>query len=150
MLLQSPYTSIVDDILTEFVALEKLRFDFVLQLFLDLSPGTFTERGWSHLPSVLTQPGACPRLREVAIWIMVRASDAPLPYERYKDETLDRTVQQCKEDAERVVEGFAESVYPAQFVELVQQRPEVKLSFVTEVSVGSEVWDPVRPHEANL
>lgn len=150
MFLRSPYTSIIDDVLTQFIALETVRFDFVLQQFLDLDPSTFTEGGWSHLPCVVSKPGACPRLQEVAIWVMVRASNVPLPYERYKDETLDRTVEQCKEDAERVAEAFSESVYPTEFVELVRQRPEVKLSFVTEVSVGSEVWDIVRFHEVNL
>jgi hypothetical protein len=142
--LRSPYTSIVDDVLTQFTALETLRFEFILQQFLNLNPSTFTDGGWSHLPSVVTQPGACPRLREVAIRVIIRASDTPLVYGNSEDGIVDRTVKQCKEDADWVAGAFAESVYPAAFAVLIHQRPEVNLSFVTEVSVGSDVWDPVR------
>ena len=135
MLLGSPYTSIVDADLAHFSALEALQFNIVLQHFLNLHPNTFTHGRWNRLSEVLTQPGACPRLREVAIRMHLRASGVSLAG------VVGRTGEECKEDAGRIAGALSESVYPAQFFELIQQRPQVELSFVTEVSVGSDLWD---------
>lgn len=138
MLLRSPYTSIVDADLSHFTALETFRFNIVLQRFLNLHPNTFTQGRWYLLPEVLTQPGSCPRLREVAIRVNLRASGEPLVNEEGSTGT-GRTVEECKEDAESAAIALSEGVYHAQFLEVIHQRPEVDLSFTTQVSVGSDL-----------
>jgi hypothetical protein len=77
----------------------------------------------------------------MATRVNLKASGEPL-VSRFNEEGsagTGRTVEECKEGAERTAMAPAEGVYPAQFLELIHQRPEVGLSFTTQVSVGSDL-----------
>lgn len=115
-----PYTNIVDDTLALFVALKSLRFGIVLQGVLNPDPDKLRAVRWGRLPDILTTPGACPKLNELAITVQMRA-----PYQ---------ASGKWKEDAEIVGRTISEVVYPAAFRSLLEQRPEITLSFSVEVS----------------
>ncbi|TEB40098.1 hypothetical protein FA13DRAFT_53832 [Coprinellus micaceus] len=126
--LLSPYTNLVGDSLAQFVALESLLFNIVLQGSLTWHPVNFMPGRWGQLSKILCQPGACPKIQRVSIQVKIWAG-------RYRVE------------AERLAQRFGKFVFPAEFQRLIETRPGIDFSFVTEVVV-SDLAIPLVPYMA--
>ncbi|KAJ3502429.1 hypothetical protein NMY22_g18585 [Coprinellus aureogranulatus] len=137
--LWNPYTRIVEDALSQLPSLDHLHINIFLQGFLDLLPQSMNPARWTRLLELFTMPGACPNLRKVAVIVHIRASDEPLiGRDNEGSDTVNKTVQQCKEDAERLVEMVSVLASDSQW-QLLAIRPEIKFSFTIETSVGSRL-----------
>ncbi|KAJ3545528.1 hypothetical protein NMY22_g2406 [Coprinellus aureogranulatus] len=134
--LLNPYTRILEDFdaFAQLTSLERLSINIDLEGCLDLDPRTMDPIRWIRLSNILTMDGACPKLRAVAIFVRVQVSNTPLVAS-----AIGKTVAECKEDAERLVERLSDLTRNPQWWS-VAARPEVKFSFETEVCMGPRFW----------
>lgn len=143
-----PYTRVCDDNLLLLGALENLEIDMVLcteecDPLADNLKGS--GHGWEQLPVILAAQGSFPRLRKVSVRVQATMED-------YSEHTLDgldpgeiegykREVEWRLVHAQKLVEEMADLVFPRkEFRSLVDMRPRLELSLVTEVTMGYGTW----------